>query len=514
MSWEVVMKNKLLTALMVTLLVLQAVASLTFIADSQAQATPDVYVGIDLSYGDVAEVKAMIDQVSSYTNLVVIGTSKITWYPNKLTETFQYAYDKGLSFISLTPALPETSIESIPSKAQWFEYAKATWGNRLLGFYYMDEPGGKQLDRVQSWIPSNTTSSASTYAEAANQFTTSIGNNIDWARKYTLNSSGYPLFTSDYALYWFDYKAGYDTLFAELGWNYSRQLNIALCRGAATFQNKDWGAIITWTFTAPPYIESGEKLYYDMVLAYDNGAKYIVVFDGNEGWTGGILKQEHLEALQRFWNYAKNNPRKSSPVGDRTAYALPKAYGFGFRGPEDHIWGLWEADSLSRNLSISVASLLYDYGEKLDIIYDDGLQPGNNYGYSQIVYWNSYEVPPPKISILSPENTTYAVNNVTLALTVNKPATWIAYSLDGQEQTAITENITLSNLPDGSHDITFYAIDEFETMGTSETIHFNIETPKAFPVVPVAAVAVVAVVLVGAGFLIYRKKRKRQAAVP
>jgi len=29
-------------------------------------------------------------------------------------------------------------------------------------------------------------------------------------------------FTSDYALYWFDYLAGYDVLFAQFGWNFAR----------------------------------------------------------------------------------------------------------------------------------------------------------------------------------------------------------------------------------------------------------------------------------------------------
>ena len=127
-----------------------------------------------------------------------------------------------------------------------------------------------------------------------------------------LSSTGDPshsskVFTADYGLYWFDYKAGYDTVFAELGWNYSRQINIALCRGAATVQNKDWGVMIAWTYTTPPYIESGDQLYKDMVLAYDNGAKYIVVFDG-DGGSQGILQQEHLDAMQRFWNYAQKQP--------------------------------------------------------------------------------------------------------------------------------------------------------------------------------------------------------------
>ena len=97
--------------------------------------------------------------------------------------------------------------------------------------------------------------------------------------QYQYDWKGNSLFTSDYALYWFDYKAGYDTLFAQFGWNYSRQLNVALCRGAATVQSKDWGAKVTGEYTMPPHIESGEQLYKDLILAYENRAKSIVVFD-------------------------------------------------------------------------------------------------------------------------------------------------------------------------------------------------------------------------------------------
>ncbi len=508
------MENRQLTAFMIALLFLQAFASLAFITASHAQTTPDVYIGIDISYGDVAEAKALIDQVSSFTNLIVIGTTKITWNPNKLNETFNYAYDKGLSFISLPPSLSDWNSSMFVSRSEWYAYAKNTWGDRLLGFYYLDEPGGRQLDRVQMWT-GNLSSAQSTYAEAASRFTEVVSGNVEHSRR---NAESYTAFTSDYALYWFDYKAGYDTVFAEFGWNYSRQLNIALCRGAAAVQNKDWGAMITWTYTVPPYIESGEELYNDLVLAYDNGAKYIIIFDGNEGWTQGILEpEEHLDALQRFWNYVQNNPRKSTPISDRAAYVLPNAYGFGFRGPNDHIWGLWEADALSSNVSLGVASMIDEYGEKFDIIYDDGLQPGNTYGYSQLLYWDSYTLPPPKISVLSPENTTYAVNNVTLTFTVNKPATWIGYSLDGQPQITITENITLYDLPDGSHNITLYAKDKFGAMGVSETIPFSIDLPDPpdpFPTIPlVIAAAVGASVVAGVGLLVYHKKRKQSPLI-
>jgi hypothetical protein len=143
-------------------------------------------------------------------------------------------------------------------------------------------------------------------------------------------------------------------LLAQFGWNYSRQLNVALCRGAATMQNKDWGVIITWTYTEPPYIKSGEELYKDLILAYENGAKYIVVSDWTENYTQGILKEEHLNALKQFWRYVQDNPRESEPISDRVAYVLPKDYAYGFRGPNDKIWGLWEADALSYELSCKV----------------------------------------------------------------------------------------------------------------------------------------------------------------
>jgi len=375
------MKKWQLTVIMVTLLAIQIFANSIFLSGALAQTTPNVYVGVDLSYGDVAETKSMIDQTSSFTNLVVVGTSRITWHPDKLTEAFQYAYDKGLSFMSLPPPFMFGVGEQ-----EWYANANSTWGDKLLGFYYLDEPGGKQLDRVSSFTDVNTSNNT----EATSQFVGGLSQNVgsNEASRYNYKS-----YTSDYALYWFDYKAGYDTTFAEFGWNYSRQLNIALCRGAATAQNKDWGVIITWTYTQPPYIESGEQLYNDMVLAYDNGAKYIVIFDGNDGWTGGILQQEHLDAMQRFWNYIHTNQPKTNPASDRSAYVLPAAYGYGFRGPQDHIWGLWEADDFSYNMSTNVSNLLNQYGEKLDIIYDDGLQSGNN-GYNQLIYWNTYDPPP------------------------------------------------------------------------------------------------------------------------
>jgi hypothetical protein len=326
-----------------------------------------------VAYGDLAATKQLIDKISSYSNLLVVGCTGVTYDATKLNDICQYIYDRNMSFIVYTsdPRQPPQ---------EWFVAAKNNWGSSFLGLYVDDEIGGKQLDKNFSTVVN-----ATDYSDAAKQYENQLGTYLNF---YSTKFNSATMFTSDYALYWFDYKAGYDTVFAEFGWNYSRQLNVALCRGAATTQNKDWGIIMTYTYTTPPYLESGENLYADMVLAYKNNAKYILIFDTNENYTQDILKEEHFKALKDFWQYIQENPRDNTPTSDRIAYVLPESYAYGFRGPNDKIWGLWEADSYSYFLSVSTDIMLNQYGNNLDIIYEDALTSGNVYGYSKILYWN------------------------------------------------------------------------------------------------------------------------------
>ena len=113
-----------------------------------------------------------------------------------------------------------------------------------------------------------------------------------------------------------------------------------------------------------------------------------VIFDTNEEYSHGILEEEHLDALKRFWQYTRNNPRTTTATNDRVAYVLPKDYAYGFRGPNDKIWGLWEADDFSFELCTDLGILLEQYGTKLDLIYDDGLDSINTKGYDQLIFWN------------------------------------------------------------------------------------------------------------------------------
>jgi parallel beta-helix repeat protein len=112
----------------------------------------------------------------------------------------------------------------------------------------------------------------------------------------------------------------------------------------------------------------------------------------------------------------------------------------------------------------------------------------------------------PAIEVLSPAPGTYNASSIQLSFTVDEPASLIAYSLDGKENITVTENITLTGLANGVHDLTIYAKDKTGNTGASETICFSVAVP--FPTALVAAASVAAVTVVSVVLLVYFKKRR------
>jgi hypothetical protein len=427
--------RKLMAVLVSLLLVAPVFLTLNMPQEASAQVEPDIYVGVDMAYGGsgqnaVATAEALIDKVGWYTNLFIVGASGICNNAGDLGTVFQYAYDRNMSFMSFAPNSfmsvppPELNITiTYPNDTatlwgryngtRWFDYAKANWTDHLLGFLapLEDEPAGKMLDRASDRpvkITNDTTQAnnltriypVNNVDDASYAFVKNYSATVNGQRNSNaLRNQSYPLFTCDYGLYWFDYKAGQDGVLAEFAYSYDRNINMALNRGAAQVQNKQWGVIIVYNNTGnlPPYLESGSDLYKDMVAAYDAGAKYIVIFDSNPNYSADILGDEHMTALQQFWTYIHNNPRKSTPVNGRTALVLPANYGCGFRGPNDSVWGVWNALDFSYGLTINsaIGNLLRQYGNKLDIIYDDGTHySARYYGYQNVIYWDDPSLQP------------------------------------------------------------------------------------------------------------------------
>ena len=343
---------------------------------------PDFFFGVDTAYDDVEDIKNLVDKVKAYTNFFGIGSIGITFNLTKLDEVCQYVCDSGLYFMVYMH--PHEDID----QSQWVADARKKWGDCFLGLYVADEFGGRQID-CDEFMP---ITEAANYTDAANKYDEYVSHFLSYYTEDYMHAGDLLSVTADYALYWFTYKAGYDVILSEFGWNHSRLLNIALNRGAAKMHNKEWGAIITWTYNEPPYMESADELYYDMVLAYLSGAKYVIILNySQEKCTPyGTLTEEHFEAMKRFWDYIHTNPERPSiycPTCTQIAYVLPKDYAWGFRGGDDKIWGLW-VDELSISMGKTVDYLLHSHHLSLDIIYDDPECYERMHIYSKLYFWN------------------------------------------------------------------------------------------------------------------------------
>jgi hypothetical protein len=334
------------------------------------------YFGVTYGMRTVDGAKQLIDKVQNYTNLFVVDSYEISTNKTSLDVVCNYASSKNMSFFVYF-----FSLYNATWQRTWVTTAKQIWGEKFLGVYLRDEPGGRQIDLKEN-VPS-----AANYSDAATKFITNVQS---FPSTNYLLTHNVPIVTSDYALHWFDYKAGFNVVFAELVSNNSIPQQIAQCRGGASSQGKDWGIIIAWTYNETPYIENGPKLYQDMVVSYDAGARYVLIFNFPqypENNQYGILTEEHFSAMQKFWIYAKNHPREPTCSYSEAVFVLPKDYGWAMRQGNDTIWGLWPIDNSSIPIGTSIATLLGRYGSKLDIIYDDNIIKliGK---YPNIYYWN------------------------------------------------------------------------------------------------------------------------------
>jgi len=366
------------------------------------------YFGVSFNGNTTTEAKMLIDKIKDYTNLFVLQSGPISKNETAINIICDYAVESGLDFIVFFGWFDTDHPWQIP----WLNFAKDRWGNNFLGVYLYDEPGGIQIDytwtnvfhyfrevdpefyeSIAEYIEENVNQTTSRdYAESKNLFLDYITNHL---RLNELTQRSISSFTSDYALYWFDYLAGYDTVFVELGWNHSTAKHIGLCRGAARVQQKDWGTIIVWNDLdredeKKGIYKSGPEMLQDMLDAYESGAKYVIIFNYPTDPPGnpyGILTDEHFVAIQQFWNHMQQYPEDYGKTKAQAVMVLPENYGWGMRQPDDRIWGYWGPDEKSQQIWDLSQDLLDQYGLALDIVYDDPTFLLEEI-YPEIYYWN------------------------------------------------------------------------------------------------------------------------------
>jgi hypothetical protein len=389
------------------LLVLTILLSVTFLVPKPVKNVnlPEtVYLGVSFCGNTTTEAELLIDKVKSYTNLFVLQSGPISRNLTATTEICDYATSQGLSIIVYFGWFNH----EYPWQTSWVQNASQRYGDKFLGVYYFDEPGGIQLDYDWEAYFLNLNSSIKEtggryerYHDILDAIAGYLNNTMrDYdaeAQLYTaymqndhdlmfLKNNSIPTFVSDYALFWWDYLGGYDVVLAQLGNNASIVQEIDLIKGAAHLQNKDWGAIVTWKYDEAPYLDSGDEVYDQLFMSYQAGAKYLIIFDYPviENNPYGVLTDDHFEALQKLWADINKPVKRLSTV--EAVLVLPRNYGWGMRHIHDRIW-LWSADEHSPVVWDISQKLIDQYGINLDIVYDDPQFPVIG-KYDKIYYWN------------------------------------------------------------------------------------------------------------------------------
>jgi hypothetical protein len=106
----------------------------------------DFFLGVTAD-GNVTETKLLIDKVKDCTNWIAFTNLAVTENLTRLEEVTDYAYDNGLSFLVFTVYPSPFAKNFTYNPITWGPEAKNKYGDKFLGFYIWDEPGGNQLDR-------------------------------------------------------------------------------------------------------------------------------------------------------------------------------------------------------------------------------------------------------------------------------------------------------------------------------------------------------------------------------
>ena len=188
----------------------------------------------------------------------------------------------------------------------------------------------------------------------------------------------------------------------------------------------------------------------------------------NDTWSTG----NHLPLAEGYGAAAVTN----GVTAPKRIYFMGGSNGTGVYSPVPYAYDS-ALDVWSAGASIPIPRVYLGLAVVDDVLYAIGGFDGENWlNVTEQYVPLGYGSVPPDLQVLSPENKTYPSNNLTLVLSVNRPTTWIGYSLDDQANITVKGDTELDGLSDGEHSVTVYVNDTFGNLVSSDTVQFSVDT--------------------------------------
>jgi N-acetylneuraminic acid mutarotase len=216
----------------------------------------------------------------------------------------------------------------------------------------------------------------------------------------------------------------------------------------------------------------------------------IYVFGGARQLLEGFENLKSVSSTQ-VYDVANQTWSSRASLPDAGSYAAAEAT-HGLTAPKRvYVVGGFDLDSYSnvvhvydaeRNVWSSGAYMLTARGYLGLAVVDDVLYAIGGFDGEHWLDVNERYVPlgygtmPAELRVLSPENVTYTSDSVEMVLSVNRPTTWISYSLDDRANVTVKGNAVLSQLSEGQHRLIVYVNDTFGNLVSSGAVYFSVDT--------------------------------------
>lgn len=257
-----------------------------------------------------------------------------------------------------------------------------------------------------------------------------------------------------------------------------------------------------WTDNVGPDVNKDGIVDQPFVINGNNYDNYpldgmFLPFETNYGYQVDIMSNSSI----RGFKYIESNGTVRFEV---SSAFMPVGYGFCRVSIPHGLTAELYNVTVDGSIPLFVNYSIFDDGDKrwIYFLYQSSEHEVLIYGIDRTI---------PSIYVLDPQNKTYYSDHIQLRIFVSDLVSWLAFSLDGQDNVTISGNSTMIVTSNGEHFVIVYARDNAENTGFSAAVHFEVTIGTGTagnPFLGWIVLAVVVVSLVVALVLLYLRRSR------